>query len=82
MGLFDKLKNIFIEEEEIESEESYKSIPKKIEVKEETKKEEVVKEIPQITKEDVVSDRDLIETSQLVVKYSTWRCFCKWINLE
>ena len=35
MGLFDKLKNIFIEEEEIESEESYKSIPKKIEVKEE-----------------------------------------------
>ena len=43
MGLFDKLKNIFIEEEEIESEESYKSIPKKIEVKEETKKEEVVK---------------------------------------
>ena len=64
MGLFDKLKNIFIEEEEIESEESYKSIPKKIEVKEETKKEEVVKEIPQITKEDVVSDRDLIETNQ------------------
>ena len=33
MGLFDKLKNIFIEEEEIESEELYKSIPKKIEVK-------------------------------------------------
>ena len=64
MGLFDKLKNIFIEEEEIESEESYKSIPKKIEVKEETKNEEVVKEIPQITKEDVVSDRDLIETNQ------------------
>ena len=38
MGLFDKLKNIFIEEEEIESEESYKSIPKKIEVKEEPPK--------------------------------------------
>ena len=54
MGLFDKLKNVFIEEEEVESEPEEK--PKKQEKLEEEKIEPI--------KEDIVSDRDLIDTNQ------------------
>lgn len=54
MGLFDKLKNVFIEEEEVESELEEK--PKKQEKLEEEKIEPI--------KEDIVSDRDLIDTNQ------------------
>ena len=54
MGLFDKLKNVFIEEEEVESEPEEK--PNKQEKLEEEKIEPI--------KEDIVSDRDLIDTNQ------------------
>ena len=50
----DKLKNVFIEEEEVESEPEEK--PKKQEKLEEEKIEPI--------KEDIVSDRDLIDTNQ------------------
>ena len=54
MGLFDKLKNVFIEEEEVESEPEEK--PNKQEKLEEEKIEPI--------KEDIVSYRDLIDTNQ------------------
>lgn len=67
MGLFEKLKNTFFEEEYVEVDEE--EVPKKVEVKKEKKKEEIkTEEVKNRTKVEEIEDEDIEELNQFVTK--------------
>lgn len=63
MGLFDKLKNVFIEEEEEYVSQPTIKVEEKKEVKIEPKEEPVIKEVP-LVNDNTFSDRELLNNNE------------------